>query len=145
MRTLLDLGVTVQRSLITNESSVTIGGTAVSQTNDKLTKLSMTLPKASPVRASFRKESWGDAIVKVFKKELQTGDAEFDKLVYITTDTPNETAAFLQSPEIRAAIALAIDTGGPIEIDGTHVVAHSIGHDQGDDPTVVKIVEALLA
>ncbi len=85
MRTLLDLGVTVQRSLITNESSVTIGGTAVSQTHDKLTKL--------------------------FKKELQTGDAEFDKLVYITTDTPNETAAFLQSPEIRAAIALAIDTG----------------------------------
>ncbi|CAN5259066.1 hypothetical protein BH09MYX1_BH09MYX1_55810 [soil metagenome] len=145
MTKLVDLGVTVQRSFISHQSSITIGGTHVSQTNDQLTKLTMTLPKPSVIRASFRKESWGDAVVKIFKKELQTGDAEFDKLVYITTETPSETAAFLQSPETRAAIALAIDTGGPIEIDGTTMIAHSIGHDQNDDPTVVKIVETLLA
>ena len=32
----------------------------------------MVLPRPSPVRATFRKESWGDAVVKIFKKEIQT-------------------------------------------------------------------------
>ena len=144
MTTLANLGVQTQRSFISNQSSVSVGGMNVSQTVQELTKLSMTLPRPSLVRASFRKESWGDALVKVFKKELQTGDEAFDKLVYITTDTPAATAAFLRSPDTRNAVALAIETGGPIEIAGTHMVAHSIGRDHNDDPTIVRIVAAVL-
>ena len=144
MTTLANLGVEAQRAFITNQSSVSVGGMNVSQTSQELTKLTMMLPRPTSVHASFRKESWGDALVKVFKKELQTGDPAFDKLVYITTDTPDATSAFLRSPDTRNAIALAIETGGPIEIAGNQVVAHSIGHDRNDDPTIVRIIAALL-
>ncbi|MBI5534407.1 MAG: hypothetical protein HY898_16910 [Deltaproteobacteria bacterium] len=144
MTSFADLGVQVQRSFVTNRSSLNAGGLNVSLSNEQTTKYVLTLPRPSPIRASFRKESWGDALVKIFKKEIQTGDAEFDKLIYISTDTTEETTAFLRSPELRNALALAVDTGGPVEIDAARVTAYSIGHDNKDDPTLVRIVAALL-
>lgn len=44
----------------------------------------------------------------------------------------------------RNAIALAIETGGLIQIEGTEVIGHSVGHESSDDPTLVRIVQALL-
>lgn len=144
MTTFAELGVQVERSYHTS----TIRVESVDISNKESTRLQMTLPRPARVSASFRKESWGDAIVKVFKKEIQTGDKEFDDLVYITTDTPDETKAFLASDEIRAAIALTIETAGVIEIEGARVVAHVAGRDTGelgDDKSLVTILRALLA
>lgn len=143
MTTFSELGVQVKRSF--HSSTMTVG--AVDISNKETTRLQLTLPRPSKLRASFRKESWGDAIVKVFKKEIQTGDKEFDDLVYITTDTPEETKAFLTKDDVRNAIALNIDTAGSIEIDGARVVAHVAGRDSGDggdDQSVVTIVRAAL-
>lgn len=134
------LGAQVRRSFVSN--SFAAGGVQVS--SSQLTRLEIILPRPTPIQASFRKESWGDAIVKVFKKELQTGDAEFDKLVYISTDTPEKTAAFLTA-ELRSAIGLTVDTGGSVEIDGAKVIAHSVGHSDEDDASILQIVRALLA
>jgi hypothetical protein len=144
MATFESLGVQVERSFHSSSTSVGAGGLNVDLSSSQTTRFVLTLPKPSKLRAAFRKESWGDAIVKVFKKELQTGDKEFDDLVYITTDTPETTAAFLESTDNRNAIALSIETGGAIEIEADRVVAHSVGHESGDDQTLVKIIEALL-
>jgi hypothetical protein len=142
MGALEDLGVTVQASFHT--SSLSAGGVQLSGTEK--TRLTITLPRPTPLRASFRKESWGDAVVKVFKKELQTGDAAFDALVYISTDTPSETAAFLSSEGTRKALAEAVEDGGPVEIEGARVVAHTLGHDTThEDRAILALVRALLA
>lgn len=144
MTTFESLGVQVERTFKTSSTSLNAGGVNVDLSSNETTKFTLTLPKEAKVRASFRKESWGDTIVKVFKKELQTGDKEFDDLVYITTDTPDETKALLESTDVRNDISLAIETGGPIQVEGAQVIAHSVGHESGDDPTLVRLVQALL-
>src|SRR5687768_15203196 len=63
----------VQARKIPQSGAVMAAGAVVS--NSEVTRYEMRLPVSSRVQASFRKESWGDALVKVFKKELQTGDA----------------------------------------------------------------------
>jgi len=140
MKTFAALGVEVKRSF--QSSGVAVGGVEVS--SSEKTRLTMKLPRPSAVRASFRKESWGDAVVKIFKKELQTGDKEFDDLVYISTDTPEATAAFLKPDDLRRKLALCIETGGALEVDGTSLTAYATGHDSADDPALVEIVQALL-
>lgn len=141
MPTFQELGIQVQHTFQT--SSMSAG--SVQLTSKQTTKVTLTLPRPSPISASFRKESWGDSVVKVFKKELQTGDKEFDDLVYVSTDSPEATAAFLQKPEIRRAIGLCIETGGPLEIEGTRMVGTIVGHDKKEDPDLVTIAAALLA
>lgn len=142
MGTLDDLGVTVQTTFQT--SSIAAGGVDLS--TRETTRLTITLPRPTAIRASFRRESWGDAIVKVFKKELQTGDAAFDKLVYVSTDTEAATAAFLANEATRKALAEAIEDGGPVEIDGARVVAHTVGYDaSNEDRAIIALVRALLA
>ena len=106
----------------------------------------MRLPVSTGLQASFRKESWGDSLVKIFKKELQTGDPAFDKLIYISTDTLERTRAFL-TPEVREAISFTVDMGGSVEIAGDAVTALSGGIDAPgeDDRTIVRLVKLLLA
>lgn len=142
MTSFAELGVKVtNRTFKTMRASVG----QVDLSNSQTTRIDLLLPKKSALHVSMRKESWGDAVVKVFKKEVQTGDAEFDRLVYISTDTPEATAAFLQPDDVRAAVGLLIETGGVLEIDGDRVMAEVIGHEQhADDITLVKVVAALL-
>ena len=116
----------------------------VDLSSSEKTRIEMVLPRPSPVRATFRKESWGDAVVKIFKKEIQTGDKAFDDLVYIATDTPEATRAFLASDDVRKKLELCVETGGSLEVNGTRVVAYVTGHDTKDDPALVDIVWALL-
>lgn len=142
MTSLASLGVQIKNRTF-HTRTIKVGQLDVSK--EETTRFELGLPKKTALRVSMRKESWGDAIVKVFKKELQTGDAEFDRLVYISTDTPEATAAFLKSDDIRAAVGLMIETGGLLEIQGDQVIAHSVGREHGEDMTLVKIVQALLA
>lgn len=139
-QTLASMGVVAQK--IVQEGGAIAAGAMSGQ---DVTRYNMRLPVSPRLQASFRKESWGDSLVKVFKKELQTGDAEFDKLVYISTDTPTRTQAFLTT-DVRNAIAYMLDTGGSLEINNEEVSAVSGGIDapNQDDQTVLKIVRALL-
>jgi len=141
MGQLEDHGIAVKRSF--KSSSTSIGGMEVSA--KETTELSLLLPRPSPLKARFGKEGMLNKLGKLFKKELQTGDAGFDKAIYISTDTPDETRAFLANDEVRAAIQLSVETGGPITVDGAAVTIELMGrHEDGDDPQVVTIVRALL-
>lgn len=145
MTTLADLGVRVEPVKQSSSSlTLTIGGIRVPLSSGATSRLLLTLPKDCEMRASFRRESWGDAVVKIFKKELQTGDAEFDKLVYITTDTPERTKAWLESADVRLALGLTIETGSSVDIAGTQLVVQGTGQDSANDVSIVKLVASLL-
>lgn len=141
MASLESLGVSVKRRFVTSSSSlngIQLGG-------KETTELTLTLPRATAVKATFAKEGLGRKLVKLFKKELQTGDKAFDDAIYISTDTADATKAFLANDAVRAAIAATVTTGGPIEIGDTTVTAEVAGREEGDDANVALVAEALLA
>jgi hypothetical protein len=141
MMSLEKLGVSVQRRFLTSSSS--INGIEVS--GKQSTELMLTLPRATSVKASFAREGLGRKLIKVFKRELQTGDRAFDDAIYIATDTADATRALLADDRVRAAIAATVMSGGRIEIDESTVTAQIDGHTEGEDAHVVRVVEALLS
>ena len=141
MGQLEDQGIMVKRSF--KSSSTSVHGMELSA--QETTELSILLPRPSALKAKFGKEGFMNKLGKLFKKELQTGDAAFDSAIFISTDTPDETKAFLANDQVRGAIQLSVETGGPITIDGEAVTIELLGHhEDGDDPQVVTIVRALL-
>jgi len=135
------LGVKVKRTYKSSSSSV--NGMELSQHHT--TEFAMQLPKVTALKVHFTKEGLGKKIAKLFKKELQTGDADFDRAVFIATDTPDDTAKFLEAESVRQAIALAVGFGGYCDVDGDKVVIEVEGRQDGDDASVTAIVTALLA
>jgi hypothetical protein len=98
-------------------------GVTVERANAKggVTEVRYTLPKSTKVEATFAFEGLTERMVKIFKKEVQTGDALFDEHVHIKTETPDETSALLDSTELRAVIEGIVSEGGAVEIDGVTV------------------------
>jgi hypothetical protein len=141
MSELETLGVAVTRSYA--DSSTQVNGVTVS--SKETTVLSMTLPKPATIKATFSSEGLGKKIVKLFKKELQTGDAAFDAAVYISTDTPEATKKFLDADAVRAAIAITIAAGGSFEVGGTEAKLVVGGHQDAEDADTLTIVRAILA
>lgn len=137
------LGIKVTRS--TQTSSTNLNGLELS--SKESTQLTLTLPRPAKVKATFSPESMGKKLVKIFKKELQTGDPHFDDEIYISTDTPDETKAFLEADNVRAAIGLLVTTGGPIQIEGTQVTVALLGDiADGEEPAEVAVLaRAVLA
>ena len=77
--------------------------------------------------------------MKLFKKELQVGDKTFDDVVYVSTDTPTETAAFLANGDIQTTILLAVTDGGSIEIEGQQMTAKMpFGDAKTEDPALFR-------
>jgi hypothetical protein len=105
MANLADLGVKVERGKPANG----------------VTEFVYTLPKSTKVEASFAFEGLTARMVKIFQKEVQTGDALFDEHVHIKTETADETSALLESMELRAIIEGIVSEGGAVEIDGATV------------------------
>jgi hypothetical protein len=141
MSELKSLGVNVERSFQT--SSTSINGIQVG--GNETTKLTLTLPRAVEIKATFSKEGLGRKLVKLFKKELQTGDKAFDDAIYISTDTPEATKALLESADVRGAIMTCVTTGGPLEIEGAMVTTELPGrHEDGDDTDTLVLIRALL-
>ena len=140
MSSFADLQVQVRRTHKT--SSVSVSGMEVA--GSATTVLELTLPQACPLEASFCKEGLGHKLIKVFKKELQASDAEFDDAVYIATDTTEATAAWLGDDAVRKDLLELVETGGSVEIDGVAVRVELPGHTDDDDPTVVRLVRTLL-
>jgi hypothetical protein len=139
MSTLELLGVTTTRSRST--ATVEVNGSVVSR--KETTRITATLPRPSRVRASFSKEGLVEKVVKLFKSELQAGDAEFDAAVYVSTDTPEVTKSFLQDAELRVVLARLVEHGG-VELDGTAVVASFPEHFDFDPPELVTLMAAAL-
>lgn len=135
------LGVTVKRAF--KSSSTSINGMELA--SGETTEFTLLLPRATAIKAHFTKEGLGKKIAKLFKKELQTGDAAFDSAVFIATDTPEATASLLASEEVRAAIALTIQTAGPVDIDSATVQIEVQGRQDGDDAAVTTLAKTLLA
>lgn len=134
------LGVKVKRTY--KSSSTSVNGMELSA--HETTEFALVLPRATPLKAHFTKEGFGKKIAKLFKKELQTGDAAFDREIFIATDTPDHTTKLLADEQVRQTIALAVGFGGAIAIDGDQVTIEVEGRQDGDDATVTALVKALL-
>ncbi|MBI4955264.1 MAG: hypothetical protein HY908_24790 [Myxococcales bacterium] len=139
--TLESLGVGVQTAH--RSETFTIAGVSTTKNYQVLT---LQLPSEPKVQATFCQEGLGKKILKLFKKEIQVGDAVFDKAVYITTETPDATKAFLAPDDIQTTILGAVMSGGHIEIRGRVMTATMVRAD-GDatDPGLVRFVQALLS
>ena len=135
------MGITVQRSFMT--SSTDVGGLEVSAS--EATELAFTLPKQTALQATFTREGLAKKLVKIFKKEIQTGDAPFDEAVYVSTDTPEETKALLDSNVVRTIVARIVSGGGSVELDGAFVKLVVPGRHEDDDADTITLVKAFLA
>ena len=99
---------------------------------------------ASPLRVTMTPEEITHKLIKLVRKEIQTGDKAFDAKVYITTDTPDVAAAWLDIEALRSAILPIIASGGKVDVSGESVtlVAWSDGDPASvlDDRTVATIL-----
>jgi hypothetical protein len=136
--TLSALTTSVERSFQT--SSTKLNGVEVS--SKTTTRFTLGLPRAAPFTASFRGEGVMEKLTKIFKKELQTGDAEFDKQVYVTTDTPDATRSFLANENARLLISGFVRAGG-VEIEGQTLTLWVDGEEQGERREVLEFLELL--
>jgi hypothetical protein len=141
MSELASMDVTMTLSFQT--SSTEINGMQLSE--KETTEVTLTLPRATAVAATFSKEGIGKKLVKIFKKEMQTGDKAFDDAIYISTDTPEPTKALLSSDVVRELITLHVGTAGPIEIQGSTVKIVLAGRQEVEDPAAITLARALLA
>jgi hypothetical protein len=140
MAELDQLGVSVKRSF--QSSSTSVGNMELS--SSETTKLELGLPRDTGIHATFSREGIGAKVSKLFNKELQTGDPEFDDAVFIKTKTPDVTSKLLESERVRKVISLSVITAGAVEIDGSHVRMTLVGRRDDEDPEVVALVKALL-
>lgn len=129
MSDLASLGVTVERGPA-DEAGVV--------------ELRYTLPKSTGVEATFSFEGLTERLVKIFKKEIQTGDALFDEHVHVKTDTEDATEKLLQSSELRTIIEGIVSEGGAVEIDGARVKIELKGADDLDTERATHFFAALV-
>lgn len=119
-------GASFKRRRSSQTNSMNLGGATVASSTVYTGLHTWTLPSDSGVRAGFAKEGLKSTVIKLFKEELQTGDAEFDDAVYITTDTEAATAAFLAHEDVRAVITDILMTGGSLSVDGETVTIGAV-------------------
>lgn len=76
----------------------------------------ITLARATGVQATFGPEGLSKRFGKLFKKEIQTGDALFDEHVHVATETEDATTALLDSTDVRTVIERIVSEGGAVFI-----------------------------
>jgi hypothetical protein len=130
MSDLASLGVTVERGTAADTADVV--------------ELRYRLPKSTGVEATFSFEGLTERLVKIFRKEIQTGDALFDEHVHIKTDTTDATEKLLESSELRAIVEGIVAGGGAVEIDGASVKVELKDRTELEPDVEMHFVEALL-
>ena len=138
MTTFSSLGLAVSTATVTE--TVTILGVSSSK---RFTELTIQLPGKARAQATFTREGLVTSLKKLFKNELQMGEKSFDDVVYVSTDTPEATASFLSSAQVRDTVRRAVVDGGSVQIVGNVVIVKMQGIGD-DDPDVVGLVRALL-
>jgi hypothetical protein len=78
-------------------------------------------PHPSEIHANLQYEGLKAKMVKIFEKEIQVGDREFDDAVWIHTNTPDTAGAFFRLSGVQSAILSMISANGEIDIDDTKV------------------------
>jgi hypothetical protein len=63
---------------------------------------------------------------KLFAHEIQIGDKTFDDLVWIKTNTPETTRAFLSLGSVQRAISELVEMKAEIEIDEARVYVKAV-------------------
>jgi hypothetical protein len=122
-----------------------LGVEVTQQARGENTELVFTLPRALDVRASFAPESLATKVRKVFKHEIQVGDAIFDDAVNIRTDTEKATVALLEQEDVRAAIESLVVNNGVLELDGKQAKVELPGKHGSDNELAMNIVRVLVA
>ncbi|MET0344157.1 MAG: hypothetical protein ABW252_24290 [Polyangiales bacterium] len=103
----------------------------LSDSGRRVRTLTVVLPEPTPVRARFVRESLMRRAEKLFVDELEVGSAWFDDLIYVSTDTRAETAAFLAQKRVQQALMLLVDDDRWVEVDATEL--RLIDEDAADD------------
>jgi len=85
----------------------------VRQTKQKTKGFTIGMERRSPTWLRMHAESSVDRFFKWLgvANEVQTGDARFDDLVYVTCDHPYVQALLAETPELRDAVAQVFDEG----------------------------------
>ncbi|MBN1770481.1 MAG: hypothetical protein JXB32_04400 [Deltaproteobacteria bacterium] len=103
------------------------------------------LPYELELTANLSPEDWLSKIGKLFKKELQVGDPEFDAAVYVRTDHREALAGALRDPAFRAAVLYAVrTTETAIVIEGNRVELESTAVPVEQVPQALRCVALLL-
>jgi hypothetical protein len=87
------------------------------------------IPHPSDIHTKLQYEGFSAKLHKIFEHEIQIGDKAFDDLVWIRTNTPESTRAFLSLSGVQNAISELIEMKAVIDIDEArvYVTAESSG------------------
>jgi len=100
----------------TSSNSFSVGAVRVPVSSPTSTRFRFVLSEQPAVQVSFSPEKFRHKLIKVFKKELQLDDEEFDAAVYIDTDEQDRVAAFLAVESTRNLVLDIVGQGGQIAI-----------------------------
>jgi hypothetical protein len=103
----------------------------------------ITLGRSTGVQATFGPEGLSARFGKLFKKEIQTGDALFDEHVHVKTATEDATTKLLDSSEVRTVIERVVSEGGAVAIDDKTVTIELPDGVPLDQALVQALVEAV--
>ncbi len=93
----------------------------------------------------FSKEDLLTRVSKIFSKELQIGDREFDDTLYIRTDDPDVLARDLEEEGLRAAILHAVRSiDSPLEIHGHRLTLDAVSIAIEDVPRTLRDLAVVL-
>lgn len=114
-------GATHTRSTSSNTTSFEISGIPIKSASKDGVKYEWSLPRDTGINASFAQENLGKKFLKVFSKELQTGDSIFDDAVYVTTKNKELTAEFLSNEARRDILTDVVARGGVVSVNGARL------------------------
>lgn len=114
-------GVQVSQVDRSTRTSINIQGIPIQWNSFTGERFVFTLPSAALVSVVFGPEKVGAKLAKIFKKEVQVGDAEFDRLVYVRTSTPEDMLRLMADPESRALVLDVVRGGGGVSVDGKQI------------------------
>jgi hypothetical protein len=93
----------------------------------KKASLRISVPCRAALNFRLSAENFFDGIAKDLgiAREIQTGDFGFDRAIYISSDTPEATAAFLKDHDVRRSIRIIFEAHVPeLAYDGRQLTAH---------------------
>jgi hypothetical protein len=125
-------GIPCKVSHTTSSSSFGIRGVRIPISATVGTRYRFLVPQPPAVKVSFVPEKVRHKVIKVFKRELQLGDPEFDAAVYIDTDEEARVAAFLEAESTRSLVLEVVGGGGQIAIGDEKIQVVFAGSDRSE-------------
>lgn len=84
------------------------------------------VPHPSDIHVRMQYEGFNAKLHKLFAHEIQIGNKTFDDLVWIKTNSPETTRAFLSLGSVQSAISELIEMKAEIEIDEARVYVKAV-------------------